>query len=109
MNTKAKIAVPTEQIAQFCHRHHIRKLSLFGSVLRDDFGSKSDVDVLVEFEPGKTPGLAFFDIRRGRWEYLDFRVICVFRSTEGERKAEIKQDFTASYRVYDSRPFWPEK
>ena len=46
----------------FCRRHHVRKLALFGSVLRDDFGPDSDVDVLVEFEPGHVPGLAFFDM-----------------------------------------------
>lgn len=46
-----------ERIAEFCERHHIRKLSLFGSVLREDFGPESDVDVLVEFEPGHVPGL----------------------------------------------------
>jgi predicted nucleotidyltransferase len=45
-----------EKIAGFCRRNHIRKLSLFGSVLREDFGPESDVDVLVEFEPGHTPG-----------------------------------------------------
>lgn len=45
-----------EKIAAFCRRNHIRKLSLFGSVLREDFGPESDVDVLVEFEPGHTPG-----------------------------------------------------
>ncbi len=50
------------KLAAFCHRHHIRKLSLFGSVLRDDFRPDSDVDVLVEFEPGQTPGLAFFTL-----------------------------------------------
>jgi predicted nucleotidyltransferase len=44
-------------IADFCQRYHIRKLSLFGSVLRDDFNADSDVDVLVEFEPMHTPGL----------------------------------------------------
>jgi predicted nucleotidyltransferase len=44
------------EIARFCQRHHIRKLSLFGSVLRDDFTPQSDIDFLVEFEPGKTPG-----------------------------------------------------
>jgi uncharacterized protein len=60
MSGKVKIAVPKEKIAEFCRRHHIRKLALFGSVLRDDFRPDSDVDVLVEFEPGKTPGLAFF-------------------------------------------------
>ncbi len=53
----ARIAVDRERIADFCRRHHIRKLSFFGSVLRDDFGPESDVDVLVEFEPGKEPGL----------------------------------------------------
>ena len=52
--------LPTEKIADFCRRHHIRKLSLFGSVLRDDFRPDSDIDVLVEFEPGARTGLAFF-------------------------------------------------
>lgn len=55
-----RIAIPREKIADFCRRHHIRRLSLFGSVLRDDFGPDSDIDVLVEFEPGHVPGLAFF-------------------------------------------------
>ena len=55
-----KIPIPREKIAEFCRRHHIRRLSLFGSVLRDDFGPDSDVDVLVEFETGHVPGLAFF-------------------------------------------------
>ena len=45
-----------EKIADFCRRNHIRKLSLFGSVLRDDFGPESDIDVLVEFEAGHVPG-----------------------------------------------------
>jgi len=44
------------QLAAFCRRHHIRTLSLFGSVLRADFGPDSDVDILVEFEPGRVPG-----------------------------------------------------
>ncbi|HEV2122033.1 MAG TPA: nucleotidyltransferase family protein [Chloroflexota bacterium] len=47
-------------LSQFCRRHHIRRLALFGSVLRDDFGPESDIDVLVEFEPEHIPGLAFF-------------------------------------------------
>jgi predicted nucleotidyltransferase len=54
---KAQIDIPRERIAEFCRRHHIRKLSLFGSVLRDDFGPESDVDVLVEFEHGARVGL----------------------------------------------------
>jgi hypothetical protein len=58
----ARIPIDLDKIADFCRRHHIRRLSLFGSVLRDDFGPDSDVDVLVEFEPGHTPGLAFFSM-----------------------------------------------
>jgi uncharacterized protein len=54
--TMARIAVDRDKIADFCRRHHIRKLSFFGSVLRDDSGPESDVDVLVEFVPGKTRG-----------------------------------------------------
>lgn len=56
----ARIAVNKEKIIEFCRRHHITRLALFGSVLRDDFHPGSDVDVLVEFEPGREPGLAFF-------------------------------------------------
>lgn len=55
-----KIEIPTDEIAAFCRRHHIRQLALFGSILREDFDPASDVDVLVEFEPGQAPGLAFF-------------------------------------------------
>ena len=50
------IAVDRRHIADFCHRHRIRRLALFGSVLRDDFRPDSDVDVLVEFEPGASAG-----------------------------------------------------
>lgn len=50
------IEIPKEAVAEFCRRHGIRRLSLFGSVLRDDFRPDSDVDVLVEFQPGKVIG-----------------------------------------------------
>ena len=53
---QSKIEIPKDKIARFLPHHHIRKLSLFGSALRDDFGPNSDIDVLVEFELGKTPG-----------------------------------------------------
>ena len=53
----SRIDIPKRSIADFCQRHHIRRLSLFGSVLRDDFNPASDVDVLVEFEPGTRIGL----------------------------------------------------
>jgi predicted nucleotidyltransferase len=52
-----KPTIPKTQLAEVCRRNHIRSLSLFGSVLRDDFGHQSDIDVLVEFEPGHVPGL----------------------------------------------------
>ena len=51
------VEIPKAETAEFCRRNHIRKLALFGSVLRDDFRSDSDVDVLVEFESGHTPGM----------------------------------------------------
>jgi hypothetical protein len=51
------VTIPKETIADFCRRHRIRRLSLFGSILREDFGAESDVDVLVEFETGKVPSL----------------------------------------------------
>ena len=54
------VAIDRVQLAGFCQRHGIRRLAVFGSVLRDDFAPHSDIDVLVEFEPGRTPGLAFF-------------------------------------------------
>ena len=53
----ARIDIPKERIAEFCRRNHVRRLALFGSVLRDDFGPDSDVDVLVEFEAGARVGL----------------------------------------------------
>lgn len=57
------IPVPRARVAEFCRRRRIKRLSFFGSVLRADFGPESDVDVLVEFEPGFVPGLAFFEMQ----------------------------------------------
>jgi hypothetical protein len=54
------IDIPKHRIAEFCSRHGVKRLSLYGSVLRDDFGPHSDVDVLVEFFPGRTPGMFGF-------------------------------------------------
>jgi predicted nucleotidyltransferase len=61
---QCKIELPPEKVAAFCRKHHIRTLALFGSALRDDFAAESDLDVLVEFEPGHVPGLAFFSMER---------------------------------------------
>jgi uncharacterized protein len=54
---ETQIDIPAEEIAAFCRRNRIRKLHLFGSVLRNDFRSDSDVDFLVEFEAGAKVGL----------------------------------------------------
>jgi uncharacterized protein len=65
---KANIQLPADKIAEFCKRNHIRRLALFGSALRDDFTPESDVDILVEFEPGHVPGfikLAGMEIELG--------------------------------------------
>ena len=68
------LTVPHAQIAQLCQRHHIRRLALFGSVLRDDFRADSDVDVLVEFAPGQTPGFQFFAIEEELTEMFGRKV-----------------------------------
>jgi len=57
-----RIDFPQDRVAEFCRRYHIRRLSLFGSVLREDFRPDSDVDVLVEFESSYEPG--FFGLAR---------------------------------------------
>ncbi len=62
-NRQLPIPIPQTQIAQFCQQHHIRQLALFGSILRDDFTPQSDIDILVQFEPGHTPGFAFIDLQ----------------------------------------------
>jgi predicted nucleotidyltransferase len=59
-----QIPIDREAISAFCRRHHISRLALFGSVLRQDFGPESDVDVLVEFQAGHVPGLKFVSIER---------------------------------------------
>jgi uncharacterized protein len=58
-----QLALPITEIEAFCRRHGICKLALFGSVLRSDFRTDSDVDVLVEFEPGVRIGWEFFDLQ----------------------------------------------
>ena len=58
------IDLPKDKVAEFCRRNHIRKLSVFGSVLKEDFRADSDIDMLVEFDPDHIPGL----IRLARME-----------------------------------------
>ena len=58
------ISIDRETLAEFCRKHDIKRLAIFGSALRDDFRPDSDVDVLVEFESGHVPGLDFVAIER---------------------------------------------
>ena len=59
-----QISIDRDAVSAFCRRHHIKRLALFGSVLREDFGPESDIDVLVEFQAGHVPGLKFVSIER---------------------------------------------
>lgn len=70
-----RIPIDRNRLAEFCRRHHIRRLSLFGSVLRDDFRPDSDIDVLVEFEPGQVIGLRIIDIEDELSELLGGRKV----------------------------------
>ncbi len=68
------IDIPEDEVAELCRRHRIRRLALFGSVLRDDFEPGSDVDILVEFEPGAAPGFGFVAIQNELSELLGHTV-----------------------------------
>jgi uncharacterized protein len=68
------ISIPQQEIAAFCREKQIRRLALFGSVLREDFRPESDIDVLVEFEPGARVGLQFFEIEHQLSEMFGRRV-----------------------------------
>lgn len=73
-NLTMGIDIPGDKIKDFCRRNHIRRMALFGSVLRDDFTPQSDIDILVEFEEGKTPGFAFFGMEIELGEMLGRKV-----------------------------------
>ena len=99
MVQKTRINIPTDKVADFCRRHRIRKLMLFGSVLREDFGPQSDIDVLVEFEPGTRVGLRFFTIERELSELLGRKVdlhtrgfLSKYFRQEGLAEAQVQYD-----------------
>jgi predicted nucleotidyltransferase len=69
-----KVRLPKDKIADFCRRHYIRKLAVFGSVLHGDARPDSDLDALVEFDPGHVPGLAFFGMEQELSELLGRKV-----------------------------------
>jgi predicted nucleotidyltransferase len=70
----AAYPIDKQHVAAFCRRNGVRRLALFGSVLRDDFAPDSDIDVLVEFEEGRVPGLAFFAMEQELSEILGRKV-----------------------------------
>lgn len=70
-----RIQVPREKLSEFCRNRHIRWLACFGSVVRDDFSPDSDVDLLVEFAPGHTPGLEIVDIEEDLSSLLEGRKV----------------------------------
>ena len=70
-----RISIDRDAVSAFCRRHHTARLALFGSVLRDDFAADSDVDVLVEFQPGHVPGLDFMTIEREFSQLLQGRCV----------------------------------
>ena len=95
-----KIDVPKEKIADFCRRNGIRRLALFGSVLRDDFSGESDVDVLVEFEPDVHVGLAFFRMERQLSQIMGRKVDL---NTPGFLSRDFREDVSKEAEVlYDA-------
>jgi len=71
-----KLSMDKNRIADFCRRHHITRLAIFGSALREDFAPDSDVDVLVDFEPGHVPGFfRLFDMEEELSGLLDGRKV----------------------------------
>lgn len=87
MEISDRIGYSQRALESFCQKHHIRKLSFFGSVLGADFGAESDVDVLVEFEPTSSVGL----IRLGAME-LEFSAL-VGRKADLRTPAELSRYF----------------
>lgn len=87
-----QIDISRDKIEAFCRRNHIRSLSFFGSVLRDDFGPDSDVDVLVEFEQGQEPDLmALVSIESELSEILGHKVDMVERESVEQSRNYIRR------------------
>ncbi|HQV92895.1 MAG TPA: nucleotidyltransferase family protein [Anaerolineales bacterium] len=98
---KIKIQVPRKQLVDFCRKNRIKKLAFFGSVLRDDFSPQSDVDVLVEFEEGKTPGFAFFGLQEELKELFNRDVdLHTFKGIETSRNPFRRKAILESAQVY---------
>ena len=75
-----RLSVPHDRLAELCRRYRVKRLRFFGSVLRDDFGPESDVDVLVDFEAGVDIGMEFFDLQEELGELLGGREVDLVKS-----------------------------
>ncbi len=82
ISQKNGIEIPQDWLADFCKRQSIRRLSLFGSVLREDFTDESDVDILIEFEDGAQVG--YIGMMRAQQELSDLLGVCVDLRTPAE-------------------------
>ena len=88
-----QVSIPRDALATFCRKHGIRRLSIFGSALREDFGPESDIDVLVEFEEGRIPGLfGFAGMQLELSELFDRDVDLVTREEVEESRNYIRRE-----------------
>lgn len=87
-----RLRISRDVLEQFCREHGIRRLSVFGSIVRNDFQPGSDVDVIVEFEPGRTPGLGFLSIQDGLTDLVGRRVDLLTPGSMGPALRERVED-----------------
>ncbi len=98
---KFNLNIPRRKLAAFCRKYHIQKLAFFGSVLRDDFKPTSDVDVLVEFKKGYTPGFAFFSMSEELKKILGREVdLHTYSGVKAGRNPIRKKSILNSAKVY---------
>ncbi len=100
--TTIPVTLPREEIEQFCLRNHIRKLSLFGSILTDRFRPESDIDVLVEFEPESKVGL--FDMAGMELELTEKLGRKVDLRTAGDLSRYFRDEVVATAALQYERP-----
>ena len=95
------LKVPRKKLAAFCRKYRIQKLAFFGSVLREDFKSTSDVDVIVEFKKGYTPGLSFFAMPEELKKILGREVdLLTFQGVKTSRNPIRRKAILESAQVY---------
>lgn len=100
-----KVSIPSRPIQDFCHRYHVRELSIFGSAVRNDFHAASDIDLLVDFMPGAQIGyLTLLRMQRELSGILKRRVDLV---PKGGLKAKIRKEILTQARVIYLEPDTP--